>query len=90
MSSDKITMMQIETIIINTSLIQITEKSIPENFLKSTTNSTMCNESQEKIKPNFNDSTAPPEFQPIHKAAKFPTYFNTLDLLKANPKNNLK
>lgn len=88
-------MMQIETIIINTSLIQITEKSIPENFLKSTSNSTMCNESQlnldlsEKSKKNFNETAAREDFQqmPLNKAAKFPSYFNTLELLKANSKN---
>lgn len=93
LSSDKITMMQIETIIINTSLIQITEKSIPENFLKSTTNSTTCNENQlnlnDKSKKTFNVTASSDEFQPLplHKAAKFPSYFNTLDLLKANSKN---
>lgn len=91
LSSDKITMFQIETIILNTSLIQITEKSIPENFLKSPTiNSTAtCNESlvnsSEKIKANFSGA-ATSQFQPLDKAAKFPSYFNTLDLLKANSK----
>jgi hypothetical protein len=83
-------MFQIETIILNTSLIQITEKSIPENFLKPVTNSTSCNENphnaSENIKGSFNN-TAKPQFQPLEKAAKFPSYFNTLDLLKkANSK----
>lgn len=95
LSSDKITMMQIETIIINTSLIQITEKSIPENFLKSTNNSTTCTESSlnldmaDKSKKNFNVTATTEMFQPLplSKAAKFPSYFNTLDLLKANSKN---
>jgi hypothetical protein len=86
--------MQIETIIINTSLIQITEKSIPENFLKATTvnsTTTSCNEGSlnlndhGKLKKNFNDTTAPEDFQPI-KPAKFPSYFSTLDLLKPNSK----
>lgn len=88
-------MMQIETIIINTSLIQITEKSIPENFLKSTTNSTTCTENPlnldmaDKSKKNFNVTATTEMFQPLplSKAAKFPSYFNTLDLLKANSKN---
>lgn len=85
-SSDKITMMQIETIIINTSFIQITEKSIPEDFLKSSNNSTTsCHGPLEdpEVKTHFNDTRSPPEdFQPLPKAAKFPTYFNTLDMLK--------
>jgi hypothetical protein len=88
LSSDKITMFQIETIILNTSLIQIAEKSIPENFLKTTTmNSTTCNEnplnSSEKMKPNFNDTTT--GFEQL-KAAKFPSYFNRIDLLKDDSK----
>lgn len=83
--------MQIETIIINTSFIQITEKSIPEDFLKPSSNSSTCNESplnlneSAGVKKHFNDTrTAPDEFQPLPKATKFPSYFNTLDLLKAN------
>lgn len=86
-------MMQIETIIINTSLIHLTEKSIPENFLKSNTNSTSsCNDSQlnptarRNVKGTFNGTTAAEEFQPLNKAAKFPSYFNAIDLLKANSK----
>lgn len=80
-------MFQIETIILNTSLIQIAEKSIPENFLKPfTTNSTTCNEnplnSSEKMKPNVTT----PQFGQLDKAAKFPSYFNRLDLLKDNSK----
>lgn len=90
-SSDKITMMQIETIILNTSLIQITEKSIPENFLKSNSNSSYCSEnsfagSEEVKKGSLNDTAPIPQsdaFQPI-KATRFPSYFNTVDLL--NPK----
>lgn len=92
-SSDKITMMQIETIILNTSLIQITEKSIPENFLKSSTNATTCNEGHlninEKVKENFNATAAAEgvnEFQPLRKSTKFPSYFNAIDLLKSNTK----
>ena len=85
-------MMQIETIIINTSFIQITEKSIPENFLKTTNNSSTCNEiplnlnEPAEVKKHFNDTTgaASVQFQPLRKPAKFPSYFNTLDLLKAN------
>lgn len=83
-------MMQIETIIINTSLIQITEKSIPENFLKANTNSSMCNENQlnlnlhENLKKNYNE-TSPKVFEPLRKTQKFPS-FNTLDFLKANSK----
>lgn len=89
LSSDKITMMQIETIILNTSLIQITEKSIPENFLRTNINSTStCNENQlnendEKVKTSFNATPISPDaFHPLNKAARFPSYFNTLDLLK--------
>lgn len=90
LSSDKITMFQIETIILNTSLIQIAEKSIPENFLKSSSmNSTTCNEnplnSSEKIKNNFNDTTTP-QFEQLGKAEKFPTYFNRMKLLKEDSK----
>lgn len=81
-------MMQIETIIINTSFIEITEKSIPENFLKTSNNSSMCNENplnERSVKEHFNDTrTTPDEFQPLPKASKFPSYFNTLDLLKAH------
>lgn len=86
LSSDKITMMQIETIILNTSLIQITEKSIPENFLRSNINVTSCTESHHeeiKIERNFNDTPLTPDaFQPLNKAARFPSYFNAVDLLK--------
>ena len=95
-------MMQIETIIINTSLIQITEKSIPENFLKSSSspaNSTACNElpDSQKMKRNFNESsTSNEDFQPLrsssnfYKGAKFPYQLNSLDLLKANSKKPLQ
>lgn len=42
-------MMQIETIILNTSLIEVAEKSIPGELIKTYTNSTtstMCNEAK--------------------------------------------
>lgn len=80
-------MMQIETIILNTSLIQITEKSIPENFLKSNINATSCNENSftgndnAKAKINFNSTPITDAFQ-LNKAGKFPSYFNNIDLLK--------
>ncbi|CRK92670.1 CLUMA_CG006311, isoform A [Clunio marinus] len=83
LTKNKITMMQIETIILNTSLIQISEKSIPVNFLrkKNNYNSTMCNESnvnfnsQEKIvRRDINEKATNGEnFQKFRKkAAEFP------------------
>lgn len=83
-------MFQIETIIINTSLIQITEKSIPENFRATNSSTPSCNEtftSDQKAKKDFNSTAVPTDFQqPLHKAARFPAYFNALDLLKSDPK----
>lgn len=81
-------MMQIETIIINTSFIQITEKSIPENFLKPSYNSSTCNKhllnQQTRDKKHFNVSAETDDFQPLTKATKLPSYFNTLDFLKVH------
>lgn len=76
--------MQIETIIINTSLIQIKEKSIPENFLKSG-NASYANQlnmnEEEKIKKNLNNSAE--DVRPLKNDAKFPSLkFNTIDFLK--------
>jgi hypothetical protein len=45
-------MMQIETIILNTSLIEVAEKSIPGELMKTYTNSTtttMCNQGTKKL-----------------------------------------
>lgn len=86
-------MMQIETIIVNTSLIQITEKSIPENFLKSPANATTtCNENIAAIRRderNFNRTSGPEAFggtdMPL-RTSKLPYHLNSLDLLKANSK----
>lgn len=70
-------MMQIETIILNTSLIQITEKSIPGEFKapysNSTTQSTpLCNnESQSRGNLDNFDETKRQAF----KRAKFAPYF---------------
>lgn len=93
-TSDKITMMQIETIIVNTSLIQITEKSIPENFLKSqaANSTTSCNESiaaSRRGEQSFNRTSGPDVFQgpemPL-RTSKLPYHLNSLDMLRANSK----
>jgi hypothetical protein len=92
MTSDKISMLQIETIIINTSLIQIAEKSIPENFLKPTgSNSTSCNDdssfdlSHEKSKENFMGKLPSKKYPPLQRDMK-PYHFNSLNYLKDNSK----
>ncbi|KAL7051068.1 hypothetical protein ACKWTF_004314 [Chironomus riparius] len=75
LSSDKITMMQIETIILNTSLIQITEKSIPGEFKAPYSNSTqtpLCN-NESQSRGNL-DSFEESKRQPF-KRAKFAPYF---------------
>lgn len=80
LTSDKITMMQIETIILNTSLIQVNEKTIPGKF-KTYANSTatqaqMCNERRRRnfvVDPTKKDD-------PIQEAAKFTPYFQSFDL----------
>jgi hypothetical protein len=51
-SEKKITMMQIETIILNTSLIEVAEKSIPNELIKTynnSTTSTKCNQGTKKL-----------------------------------------
>lgn len=53
-SSDKIMMMQIETIVLNTSLIEVAEKSIPSEFVKNSNSTIMCN--QQNINNNSTDS----------------------------------
>lgn len=71
--SSKIKMLQIETIILNTSLIEVTEKSIPSELVKTYTNSTtvMCNQ------PKLNNSTknALKESIVTPKSRKFAPYF---------------
>lgn len=83
-------MMQIETIIVNTSLIQITEKSIPENFLKTPANSTTCNENVAASRQDgrdFNQTSGPEVFPEMPlRTSKLPYHLNSLDLLKANSK----
>lgn len=77
-SSEKITMMQIETIILNTSLIQVTEKSIPGEFKtysNSTQPPTMCNDSIQQVR-SFDESK---EQRPF-KRTKFAPYFSSFDL----------
>lgn len=79
-------MVQIETLIINTSLIQITEKSIPENF-KMSSNLTTCNENPVLLtKVGIANSTTfnstnnlQPTIGPLNKD-KFPSYFNHFDM----------
>lgn len=88
-------MMQIETIIVNTSLIQITEKSIPENFLKANpaaNATTSCNESiaaSRRDERNFNRTSGPEVYRepdmPL-RTSKLPYHLNSLDLLRANSK----
>lgn len=68
-------MMQIETIILNTSLIQITEKSIPGEFKAPYSNSTqtpLCN-NESRSQGNL-DSFDETKRQPF-KRAKFAPYF---------------
>lgn len=67
-------MMQIETIILNTSLIQITEKSIPGEFKVPYSNSTqtpLCN--NEKAPRNLNGFEE--SKKQAFKRAKFAPYF---------------
>ncbi|KAG5678066.1 hypothetical protein PVAND_007768 [Polypedilum vanderplanki] len=77
-TSEKITMMQIETIILNTSLIEIAEKSIPGEFKTSSSYSnstqtpTMCNESIQNVR-NFEGTK---NTQEPFKRAKFAPYFD--------------
>lgn len=77
-------MMQIETIILNTSLIEVTEKSIPGELIKTYTNSTtpvLCNE---KIKESEGEKQR--EILTAGKRGKkFVPYFNfDLDSSKNN------
>lgn len=68
-------MMQIETIILNTSLIQITEKSIPIEFktYSNATQTPMCNEERS----SFGDAKEQRKFK---FGAKFAPYFSSFDL----------
>lgn len=72
LSNDKITMFQIETIILNTSFLRITENSIPKN-LKTISNS------KQTLNHALNDTIG-------HKKMTQSAYFNALDLLKATAK----
>lgn len=60
-ASDKIMMMQIETIVLNTSIIEVAEKSIPSELVKANSNSTvMCNQQKmnnSSIPVNFGNAT---------------------------------
>mgnify|MGYP006358926441 CR=1 FL=1 len=80
-------MMQIETIILNTSLIEVTEKSIPGELIKTYTNSTtpvLCNEKIKEL--NHSESEKQREILTAGKRGKkFVPYFNfDLDASKTN------
>ena len=93
-SSETIRMMQIETIIVNTSIVEIKEKSIPDNF-RSTNSSTQCNVPD---KTSVTNQTKPekimktlvqPDF--ANRTDKFKNNFfiNNFDILQKNSKNNV-
>lgn len=87
--------MQIETIILNTSLIEVAEKSIPDELIKTYTNSTvMCNQDK-KISNDSSFDDKFPKFSKEHvkggngKRGKFAPYFNfDLDSSKSNFNRN--
>lgn len=92
-SSETIRMMQIETIIVNTSIVEIKEKSIPDNF-RSTNSSTQCNV------PHKNSVTNPKPEKIMktlvqsdfaNRTDKFKNNFfiNNFDNLQKNSKNNV-
>lgn len=90
LTSEKITMMQIETIILNTSLIQITEKSIPGEFKAPYSNSTqtpLCNKSpHQNLAEAFQGSK-----KQVFQRAKFAPYFGPqFDLSSAASINTSK
>ena len=70
-------MMQIETIILNTSLIQITEKSIPGEFKAPYSNSTqtpLCN-NESQSRGNLDNFEETKQQNLPFKRAKFAPYF---------------
>lgn len=80
-------MMQIETIILNTSLIEVTEKSIPGELIKTYTNSTTPVKCNEKIKELNNNETEKQQavLTAGKRGKKFVPYFNfDLDSSKNN------
>jgi hypothetical protein len=81
-ATQKITMMQIETIILNTSLISINEKSIPDELIKTYSNSTtpMCNQpAMHSKKLDAKDNNA-----------KFIPYFSSLNSFTIASQNSRK
>jgi hypothetical protein len=78
-------MLQIETLIINTSLIQITEKSIPSSFkIAANHSTTSCNEKEPlKSSQEFNSTKNiqdMPSMGPLNE--KISSYYNSFDFLK--------
>ncbi|CAO1300096.1 unnamed protein product [Diamesa tonsa] len=93
-SSETIRMMQIETIIVNTSIVEIKEKSIPDNF-RSTNSSTQCNVPH---KTSVTNQTKPEKIMKTlvqtdfaNRTDKFKNNFfiNNFDILQKNSKNNV-
>jgi hypothetical protein len=88
-SNKKITMMQIETIILNTSLIHVNEKTIPGELKTETNGASETNYSNSTRTPlcNENRRKTNSKQQPLnlHHGAKFVPYFSSsFDLAKAS------